>query len=1372
MNRSSPVAGILALFLSYSLILSNSALALRPNEAAQSGVEDELSERLGRSQPSTAAGVEAKSLGREDAFEGLERRMLPGLDRYRTLNPRESALVRLQEERELVSIPPEGWLIPDRMLETPGAISIYTGEERFLLEWDGEGGFSIPTDLLRVSRSMDQDGKLSAEGMFFRYRPGVGLEIREESSRRGTAYLPLDELERLRSGPEWVARDALELLNRWKEAIHRVQKRLEGLPKAEEMREEVARLDSALDRMRTAAEAKEWRRRANAIWQTLSELQNQFLIARARIDEDREDQRAEEEGERIRALEARPLTLEEERVVRHNQGVMGRLVEQLHWSQPALTEEQVRRRWVPKPFTLYGELDEAGRLAKFQKAPLSGPQAVSVTLDDKLFMPFSGDLARKAPGGGYAIPDLLAIAVIRLRQQPFLPTLSAGERKFAAIQQEVADQATYDGKGKIRVKTDLNGSVLGISGGSVREHFSNWRMVRLLDYKPDRGLAVLDLAGGRVLRFSPEGQLKEIVDPDIRLTERREMVEEKLRGEVLGPIASAGGVSSVEFKETRPASEDSEARPGVVEITLTNAEKVSIRVTPGGVQVSLAAGTEQDLSHFMERELYAVHATNYAPEGNVIRTRLHADRGRYPRDTLHWSLNHVVEDHMYGSWLGRGYFIIVPLQDLADANPGRAMGGTTVDFFFRGNVTLPGSAQVFRSKEEANLFLERKGEKMPGGNWAWGGSWEVTEQWNAWMAERGLFPAAHTHHWTTEWEESSESVPEQFWAFADMAERSMGGGIGEAVENRVGSRQSRLDSFLSLGAQADFRKMVRAVAARFFERATDPDRRSIPEQEESVFRQLVEDQLSYADERIAEAVLQGLPRSVGKAEIAGFSGNKIIQQALRRRGVYAEEGVELSRIVDSMLDQFDAVQRQISEQAAGLLPDLPPDVSLETLRGIRERWVDGDPPGERDPAEDHVLRMIEHRFQDGFIRANRSRLSRVLEELEEQFPAVRGEMERRARVIWEGMRANSVSLDHLRSFQEWALALAGQDPKFSKPVEAALRGLPRWIEKKDMTLFRAALMSGQFDPSSPGSSGKWHQAIYASVAEQLYGAEKQNRDRILQFATEMSQQWDDVAARVAAEDWLRGEFEKEGVDLADKFPARNHVALIEQLAGEEKTTTAGTEQAVKAWLEAPRAFLPEPLNGFQIRELLNPTETAGTPWTEAEVDGVPAMIGLQRVARPKVLQASPVPRTFRLYVQLGALSKEQIVALKEWMGDVGLNVLPDQLDEKRRQEIFREIQRPKTGQPQPPESLLVLNRPTFDQFNSDLADVDLNRFVVPAAMVGVREGALARAEFTALFSYLLDLLNQVERRGLVTDRVEDSFSIEEQGGVLYLLRSM
>jgi len=161
------------------------------------------------------------------------------------------------------------------------------------------------------------------------------------------------------------------------------------------------------------------------------------------------------------------------------------------------------------------------------------------------------------------------------------------------------------------------------------------------------------------------------------------------------------------------------------------------------------------------KDLVAVHLTRYFPENGVIRTL----NTNYPegtlRNTIHFTLNHPVEnvDEFHGNcnWDSTKYAIVVPLENLCKENPSQLWNFNVVDTYFIGDIKLPRGTQIISKSAPVNPTREQfemmkkngieyaiggknlrqdtyhaireKGyEPMPGGMWAWGDEFITQDQ--------------------------------------------------------------------------------------------------------------------------------------------------------------------------------------------------------------------------------------------------------------------------------------------------------------------------------------------------------------------------------------------------------------------------------------------------------------------------------------------------------------------------------------------------------------------------------------------------------------------------------------------------------------------
>lgn len=100
----------------------------------------------------------------------------------------------------------------------------------------------------------------------------------------------------------------------------------------------------------------------------------------------------------------------------------------------------------------------------------------------------------------------------------------------------------------------------------------------------------------------------------------------------------------------------------------------------------------------------AIHATRYLPPAHkdgahyIPSTAMVRDDG-YPRSTVHFALNHIVEGHIGGNWSGMKYVIMTPFNDLMQDN-GAPAELSMVDTYFSVNpdkgIILPKSYHIVR----------------------------------------------------------------------------------------------------------------------------------------------------------------------------------------------------------------------------------------------------------------------------------------------------------------------------------------------------------------------------------------------------------------------------------------------------------------------------------------------------------------------------------------------------------------------------------------------------------------------------------------------------------------------------------------------------
>lgn len=127
--------------------------------------------------------------------------------------------------------------------------------------------------------------------------------------------------------------------------------------------------------------------------------------------------------------------------------------------------------------------------------------------------------------------------------------------------------------------------------------------------------------------------------------------------------------------------------------------------------------SDQEIDLIASKHFVAVHTSPVAPyhigggsDGpSVIRpTSEFGVQGDapFPRNTLHWSLNHPVESHLYGNFGGRPYTVVAPLEDIARMNgaPAVLYG---VDSYYALNpgdgLLVPDSAHVIEMTDDDHV---------------------------------------------------------------------------------------------------------------------------------------------------------------------------------------------------------------------------------------------------------------------------------------------------------------------------------------------------------------------------------------------------------------------------------------------------------------------------------------------------------------------------------------------------------------------------------------------------------------------------------------------------------------------------------------------
>lgn len=116
------------------------------------------------------------------------------------------------------------------------------------------------------------------------------------------------------------------------------------------------------------------------------------------------------------------------------------------------------------------------------------------------------------------------------------------------------------------------------------------------------------------------------------------------------------------------------------------------------------------------QDLVIVHATKFEPaidESGTASIHTRSDTQGYPRSSLHFTLNHKVEGHLFGSWEDSGFTVVAPITKAIEENglPANLYG---IDTWWNMNpgqpVNLPG-AIVISSAGAIDKLVELQGSK-------------------------------------------------------------------------------------------------------------------------------------------------------------------------------------------------------------------------------------------------------------------------------------------------------------------------------------------------------------------------------------------------------------------------------------------------------------------------------------------------------------------------------------------------------------------------------------------------------------------------------------------------------------------------------------
>jgi len=127
----------------------------------------------------------------------------------------------------------------------------------------------------------------------------------------------------------------------------------------------------------------------------------------------------------------------------------------------------------------------------------------------------------------------------------------------------------------------------------------------------------------------------------------------------------------------------------LLEFTEGEIDRAPIRGT-GNIFTSAAGYEQRGKEQFNPRASALVHVTNYFPTGGTIKTTGEATGGQWARETVHFTRNGVVGDHLHGKWQHKPFVAIMPEHQLQD----RVLYSGDHDTFVYGGVDLPHGSRI------------------------------------------------------------------------------------------------------------------------------------------------------------------------------------------------------------------------------------------------------------------------------------------------------------------------------------------------------------------------------------------------------------------------------------------------------------------------------------------------------------------------------------------------------------------------------------------------------------------------------------------------------------------------------------------------------
>ncbi len=207
--------------------------------------------------------------------------------------------------------------------------------------------------------------------------------------------------------------------------------------------------------------------------------------------------------------------------------------------------------------------------------------------------------------------------------------------------------------------------------------------------------------------------------------------------------------------------------------------------------------------HLNITKLIAVHMTDYFPEKGVILTKnvadpgivVHGRRVRFPRETIHFTLNGPVGGHSMGDWNDKKYAILIPLPFIIN----RIYNLAPEDSWVIGNLTLPRGTEILgKQKDFAGKRTKLKKIIVPNNTSTYG---YVSER----VAQKGYHPSQiNMWNWSfAAWGEAMQAINEEIgdgtditYTFSKMAKR-----LGKESTRHSGSLFHRCEETFSQAHQ-------------------------------------------------------------------------------------------------------------------------------------------------------------------------------------------------------------------------------------------------------------------------------------------------------------------------------------------------------------------------------------------------------------------------------------------------------------------------------------------------------------------------------------------------------------------------------------------